>query len=300
LSAATYKLNNQILMTIEERKSKYTDKQNRQQHTSSLEPRASNFCRAAAVLLTVAIIMIISGTCELKAQSGTADSRTAEPVAASPLDKGIIVDDFDQYEEGSIASDWHYVDKDKNLLTAEEALEPGELFHVQEEEGTKFLRVQTKDESIRLTRVNDRHYDWNLNQYPKLRWRWRVQHFPEGASEKDKNDVAAAIVVTFDKDWIGRPKSIKYTFSNNLKKGETVGFGSLNVIVVSSGRTDEAGQWYTVERNLKEDYRKVFGGIFGGGTPPDRPLSITIWSDSDSTHDLSRADIDFIEILPPN
>lgn len=123
-------------------------------------------------------------------------------------------------------------------------------------------------------------------------------HLPEGASEKDKNDSGGAIYVTFGTDWLGRPKSIKYTYSSSLPVGTRVDFGSLTVIVASSAIEGSVGNWMSVERDLLEDYEDVFGGFLKKGTPPDRPLSITIWGDSDSVKDSSIVDFDDIMLLP--
>ncbi|WP_262504726.1 DUF3047 domain-containing protein [Salinibacter ruber] len=54
------------------------------------------------------------------------------------------------------------------------------------------------------------------------------------------------------------------------------------------------GEWETVQRRIRDDYRQVFGE-----DPPDRPVSITLWSDSDTTGDEAKVDVDDIELLPP-
>lgn len=208
-----------------------------------------------------------------------------------------VIDNFESYETGTIADSWRYITKSGDELTVSEALEEGERFHVMEEEGNKYLRVETQNESIRLSKVNGSAIDWNIQRYPYLKWKWRAQHLPEGASEKDKNDSGGAIYVTFGTDWLGRPKSIKYTYSSSLPVGTKVGFGSLTVIVASSALGGPIGNWKTVERDLLDDYEDVFGGFLKKGTPPDRPLSITIWGDSDSTNDSSKVDFDDIVLL---
>lgn len=210
----------------------------------------------------------------------------------------IVIDNFETYESGTIADQWKYITKSGDELPVREALEEGERFHVMKEGDNKYLRVETQNESIRLSQVNGTAYDWNIQQYPYLKWKWRALLLPEGASEKDKNDSGGAIYVTFGTDWLGRPKSIKYTYSSSLPVGTRVGFGSLTVIVASSAVEGPVGDWKTVERDLLEDYEDVFGGFLKKGTPPDRPLSITIWGDSDSTNDSSKVDFDDIILLP--
>src|SRR5690625_7757155 len=94
------------------------------------------------------------------------------------------------------------------------------------------------------------------------------------ANEASNNDTGAAVYVTFDTDWLGRPRSIKYTYSSTLPVGTVVRFGPLRVIVTDTG-ADGIGDWRQVDRDVVRDYQQVFGG-----DPPDRPLSSTLWRDS--------------------
>jgi hypothetical protein len=205
-----------------------------------------------------------------------------------------IVDNFEQYEVGETPNEWVRVDSDKRVRTAENALEPGERFEVLEEGGTQFARLYTNNEYVRFSKRNGKEFDWNLTTHPRLQWRWRALELPEGASEKGKNDTGGAVYVTFGKDWLGRPKSIKYTYSSSLPVGTVVSFGPLKVIVVDSAAEPRQGTWQTVQRNVVNDYRQVFGG-----DPPNRPVSITISGDSDTTGSTSKVDINDIKLLPP-
>lgn len=209
----------------------------------------------------------------------------------------IVLDNFESYTEGAIADEWKYITESGDQLPAKEALETGEQFNVQQEDGNQFLHVETQNESIRLSKVNGKSFDWNINDQPYLSWEWRALHLPENANEKEKNDSGGAIYVTFGTDWLGRPKSIKYTYSSSLPVGTKVGFGPLTVIVVANPEEQPVGEWHSVKRNLLEDYRDVFGGFLKSGSPPEKPLSVTIWSDSDSTNDISKIDFDNIELL---
>lgn len=212
----------------------------------------------------------------------------------------ILVDNFEQYEPGSIADEWKYITGNKEIVSAEDAIEKGELFQVRQERGNRFLRVQTKNESLRFSKINGTDFNWNIDEYPILRWRWRAQHLPTGASEKDKNDTGGAIYVTFDSDILGRPKSIKYTYSSSLPIGTKISFGSLKVIVVANPMQNPVKEWHTMQRNVREDYKSVFGGFLRRSTPPDHPKSITIWGDSDNTNDSSLVDFDDIILLSKN
>lgn len=203
-----------------------------------------------------------------------------------------VIDDFEQYEAGGYPTEWVRVDGKNKVRGVEEVLEEGERFEILEEGGNQFVRLYTKNEYIRFSQRNGKEFDWNLNEHPRLKWRWRALHLPKGASEKNKNDTGGSVYVTFGTDWLGRPKSIKYTYSSTLPVGTTVSFGPLKVIVVESGNEPRTGTWKTEVRHVANDYRQVFGEA-----PPDRPVSITLSGDSDSTHDESKVDIDDLTIL---
>jgi hypothetical protein len=206
-----------------------------------------------------------------------------------------LVDGFESDDVGTPPSQWRYVSKNKEVLSIASVLEKGERFFVAAENENQFVRAVTRDEALRFTVRNGHEIDWNVQSHPRIQWRWRAHHLPEGASEKGKNDVGAALYVTFGTDWLGRPKSIKYTYSSALPVGTVVSFGPLKVIVVDSLREPRTGAWKTVQRDVRADYHQVFGG-----EPPARPLSITLWSDSDTTDDWSKVDFDDIELLPPH
>ena len=206
----------------------------------------------------------------------------------------IVVDNFESYEEGVFPDQWVFVDEDKTILSPEEAFEEGEEFYVVQQGDNQFVRAETRDEAQRWSQRNGTDFDWNIKEHPWIQWRWRAHRLPKGASERGQNDTGGAVYVTFGSDWLGRPKSIKYTYSSSLPVGSVVSFGPLKVIVVDSKNEPRFGQWKTVQRNVRADYQQVFGG-----EPPERPVSITIWSDSDTTNDLAIVDFDDIKLLPP-
>lgn len=214
---------------------------------------------------------------------------------AVETDRLILVDDFESYEEGSVPDTWRFFTRrDRAFLPPGEFMSSNERFFVVREDGNSFLRGYTNSESQRISLGNGHgRLDWNLSTHPTLSWRWRANKLPTGAREDKVNDTGAAVYVTFDKkDWLGRPYSIKYTYSSTLPRGTDVDTGPVKVIVVSSAR-DGIGRWVTVERNVAADYRRVFGS-----EPPARPFSITLWSDSDDTRDEGEADFDNIRLIP--
>lgn len=249
---------------------------------------------------TVLLVLFVAGfvpsvmaqDSSVMAQDSSVTVRNGEQKTES---EAILVDDFEGSEVGAFPNGWVFVTADKSIRSHEEVRDPGEEVVIQEEEGNRFVRLITKGEALRYTRRNGVDFEWNVRKHPRLKWRWRAHRLPGGASEKGKNDTGGAIYVTFGSDWLGRPKSIKYTYSSSLPVGTVVSQGSLRIIVVDSAKEPGFGEWKTMQRNIINDYRQVFGG-----RPPKRPLSITIWSDSDTTGDEAMVDIDDIEILSPH
>jgi hypothetical protein len=83
-------------------------------------------------------------------------------------------------------------------------------------------------------------------------------------------------------------KSVKYTWSRVVPPGThlTSSVGKTQVRVLRSGA--QAGQWVEERVNVREDYRKYFGG---GRVP--KPAGIAVLTDSDDT--ASRAQGDYAD-----
>lgn len=245
--------------------------------------------RRAILTLTVLVVLAVA---PVQAARPAVAQDAADPPSATV--SPILVDNFESYPVGEFPDDWIFVTSTKEIRSYAEMREPGEEIYVEEEDGNQFMRVITRNEAVRYTQRNGKNFDWSIERHPRIEWRWRALTLPEGASEKGKNDTGGALYVTFGEDWIGRPKSIKYSYSSSLPVGTVVSFGPLKVIVVDSANEPGTGKWKTVQRNIIHDYRQVFGG-----TPPDRPISITVWGDSDTTQSESKVDFDDIKFLPP-
>jgi hypothetical protein len=164
--------------------------------------------------------------------------------------------------------------------------------YVRRQNGNQFARIHTDSRALRVLLSHKNGLDWSLDKRPILQWKWRAIALPKGANEKKKNDTGGAIYVTFDTDWLGRPKSIKYTYSSSLPVGTTVDYGVLKVLVVASKKEQGLNQWLRHERNVVKDYKELFGD-----TPDKTPLGITIWSDSDTVNGTGTIDFDDILVL---
>ncbi len=210
-----------------------------------------------------------------------------------------LIDDFESYEDGGLPTRWKYLHNRKLMPLEPRFMRPKERFFVVDDGGNKVLRVYTEGEAVHLSMANEPDgFDWDVRTHPRIRWDWRALRLPEGAHEDDDkyNDTGAALYVYFKITGFAmfrRPQGIKYTYSSSLPVGTIVDYGKLKVIVVSSA-ADGIGDWHTIDRNVVEDYRMVFGK-----EPPDRPLSIRLWGDTDNTKSIGEADFDNIMLLPP-
>lgn len=205
----------------------------------------------------------------------------------------ILIDDFENDTVGSLPFEWYNRDGKRKAVHPEES----GLFHyaIRQEKGNKFLHYEhTAARHLNYPLINRQGLD--IYENPILSWKWRVKKIPAGANEddNDRNDTAASIYVVFE---MGRvavvkkvPKSIRYTWSSTLDEGYTSSklFGNQKIVVVESGE-DNLGKWIRFERNIVEDYRRLFGE-----DPPSKPLAILILSDGNSTNSKTIADYDEI------
>jgi len=206
-----------------------------------------------------------------------------------------LLDDFESYAPGDPPFKWRTTTNDELIpLTAKNAMSEAHNFYVRREGDNQFVQGFTRDKSIRLVLSRKTTLRWNVTDKPYLRWRWRAQALPEGANEKndDTNDTGGAVYVTFEQNWLGLPKSIKYTYSSALAPGTTVDYGNLKVVVVASRPEQGTGAWISHERNVVEDYKRLFGG-----GPSKTPLAVMLWSDSNTVRSRARVDFDDIMLL---
>ncbi len=209
---------------------------------------------------------------------------------------GVMIDDFERYVEGGLPTQWKYIEGRKLVWVEDRHMRPNERFYVVKEGRNKFLRAYSQGEAVHLSMANDRDgFDWDLRTHPVLAWDWRANELPRGAREDESrlNDAGLGLYVFFDFKGLlfKKPEAIKYTYSSTLPVGTILKQDGLRVIVVASGQR-EFGRWMTIERDVVADYRQAFGH-----EPPDRPLSIRLWSDSDNTNLVGEGDFDNIMLL---
>jgi hypothetical protein len=118
-------------------------------------------------------------------------------------------------------------------------------------------------------------------KYPLLRWSWKVAGTipQENARLKSGDDYAARVYVVFKKTFFWQTRGIAYVWSANLPKGSSVPNAYTgNVVMVAAESGDaKAGTWVAEERNVLDDYRRLFG------EEPPKIAAVAVMTDTDDT-----------------
>lgn len=164
---------------------------------------------------------------------------------------------------------------------------------VADEDGNAVLQADSDSSASGLIKK----IEFDPNDWPRLRWRWKVSStLAKGdARTKEGDDYAARVYVVFP-HWI-KPltKTINYIWANRLPQGEAVPnsyYARAMMVAVESG-AEKAGVWISEERNIVEDFRRLFG------EDPPSVGAIAIMSDTDNTKGKVRAWYDDLIFLPP-
>ena len=122
----------------------------------------------------------------------------------------------------------------------------------------------------------------DLLKTPVINWSWKVDKVLKDAKETTKkgDDYPARVYVIFSGGiFFWRTRAINYVWSNNQKIGTTwpnAYTGNAQMIAVRTGG-DQAGQWMKEKRNIREDYKQLFGEDI------DSADAIAIMTDTDNT-----------------
>jgi hypothetical protein len=165
--------------------------------------------------------------------------------------------------------------------------DPAKIYSFVKEGENTFLQARTQSNSVQLFRKKG----WNIKANPILSWKWRIREFPSSDTKHVvKNDNAVGVYVVFPARWF-MPETIKYIWNSDLEKERVLRKkDSFPAIVIRSGKSKQ-GEWVTEERNVFEDYKKLFG------RNPPNPVAFGFLSDSDDSKSNSLGDYDHFVIL---
>lgn len=209
----------------------------------------------------------------------------------------VVVGAFSNAGEGSLPLDWRpqIFKKKKGAKQT--------VYAVVRDGDTTVVRA----ESVGAASGIEHEIPVDLNAYPVLRWRWRVDNVVASGDprRKDKDDYAARVYVTFafepDKASFGERlrfraartlssnvpfAAISYVWASRTPVGTVVPSPHMGdvvkLIVVESGDA-HVGQWMAEERNVYEDYRRAFG------KEPPKVSGVAIMTDTDNTQERATA-----------
>ena len=136
----------------------------------------------------------------------------------------------------------------------------------------------------------------DLKKYPVMRWRWRVMSYPVNADGRNPktDDQPIAIYVGMN-DGLFKKKSIAYrweTLTPQGYEGKTsyAGILTVNYITMRDHNT-KPGEWVIEERNVAEDFKRIYGRI-------PKEFALSVIGNSQYTQSNTIAEIDFIEFIP--
>jgi len=127
----------------------------------------------------------------------------------------------------------------------------------------------------------------DTHRYQRLSWSWKIDHSlsREDITLKKGDDFAARIYVVFPRGLFWRTRAINYVWAHKLPKGGEAPSpytSNSRIVAVESG-DDKAGTLVHEERNIYEDYRRIFG------EEPPQLGGVAIMTDTDDTHDEATA-----------
>lgn len=183
-------------------------------------------------------------------------------------------------------------------------------YSIENDDKGKYLKAESSSSASGIIFSKE----FNVFEYPKLRWRWKVSNtFKRGdAREKSGDDYPMRVYIMFkyDRDASSFKKKIKYGLAKTLY-GKYPPHSSLNYIwanrphneniitntysseskmVILQTGDNNAGRWIEQEIDIIEDYHKAFR------EDPPSSGSLAIMNDSDNTGEKAVSYVDYIEI----
>lgn len=157
--------------------------------------------------------------------------------------------------------------------------------------------------------------EFNVFEYPKIKWRWKVSNiYVKGNAEEKSGDdypVRVYVIFKYDPDKASVSQRLRYGIAKAIygeypphssltyvwgsrkhdKRVTTSPFAEGAKMLILQAGGDNVGRWLQEEVNIVEDYKEAFGN-----SPPPT-ASLAIMNDSDNTGERSVSYIDFIEVF---
>ncbi|MDE0333036.1 MAG: DUF3047 domain-containing protein [Nitrospinae bacterium] len=157
-------------------------------------------------------------------------------------------------------------------------------------EHAKVLRMRSDKASVSIYRK----VKLDPRKFPVLSWKWKVTKLPDGADARyvESDDQAAGVYVVFPRfPSFFNSQFIGYVWETNVPEGTILRSRKnpmVHYIVIRSGM-DNLNKWIIENRNIMDDYRRVFGSA------APRVGGIALMIDTDDT--LSVAESFFANVV---
>lgn len=186
------------------------------------------------------------------------------------------VDSFSKYNAGEFPKFWKTWPLQRN--------DAKQVYQVKEEGTNKYLAAL---DDKNLSEQIFKEFDWKLNAFPYLKWRWRAQILPDGGAENNgaTNDSACSVYVVFGKT---SGTALKFVWSTTLPVGyvHVKKQGEMMVEVLESGK-GHLNQWQNQSIHIPNKYKELLKQEIGRA-----PTGIAILTDGNALHKPSACDYD--------
>ncbi|MCB1197572.1 MAG: DUF3047 domain-containing protein [Bdellovibrionota bacterium] len=190
----------------------------------------------------------------------------------------LTIEDFDRFKIGTInTSGWYVRDRSNSI---------DDVYSIEREGDNQFLHADNEGQFVQIFKKGG----WSIKHRPYLSWKWRVIKHPEGANPiNKKNDCAAGIYVVFKKSLFS-VRSIKYVWVPEGEPEHLIRTRYDYPQITIRVNKDNLGKWITEERNVAEDYEKLWG------KKPGNVVAIGIITEADSVK-VKKAIADYDDFL---
>ncbi len=155
------------------------------------------------------------------------------------------------------------------------------------EQNQGFVESEAKGTaSARYYRVS-----YDVKTYPYLAWWWKVGRFPnkeKSSNPQQMDDYPNRFYVIFASRFFKNFSCVEYLWDDRLPEGTTQISPltpQIRQLVLRTGAKD--GKWCYEERNIMEDFRKLFGDA-----PKNKVRAIAFMTDADNTQSIARGFFD--------
>jgi len=148
---------------------------------------------------------------------------------------------------------------------------------------TESGRTVLKAHSVKSASAKIYKIDANAQETPMLRWSWKVERTlaREDVTRKPGDDFAARVYVVFPRLFLWQTRAINYVWAAKMPK-ESIApspYTDHNQLLAVETGDGQAGQWKNEERNIYNDYRRIFH------EEPPAVGAIAVMTDTDDTQD---------------